>query len=242
MGRRSSNTLEIHISLKGSFLALSTIRVKQSAVIAAELFNCELRFELAGGTHPVVSAFVSSVMLHSVDDTEKWVTFHTSFWIGWLHELPLDCGLVMLRLSYLKKQLDRFFCIQPRGLSCPYTGISNQFTICPLAPPCSFLSLSEPSCWIVTCHTCNALSLLWFGNWINNQNGILTLIHLEWHLHHPVHQFGLVLSCFQTWLPFIFSSPFYPCDELLSKYPVSDVSHNPHYISLTIRLLLVLTD
>lgn len=131
----------------------------------------------------------------------------------------------MLRLSYLKKQSGRSFCVQPRATSFPYTGVSNQFLISSLAPPCSFLSLSEPPCLIATCHSCNALSLPWFGKSINNQNGILTLIRHKCHLHHLLHRFGLVLSCFQTWhLPFISSSPFYTRDQLLSKYPVSNFS------------------
>lgn len=80
MRRRSSNTLEIHyiFSLKGLFLSCTTVRVKQSAVIVEVPFNCKLRFELAGGTHPVVSVLASSVTLHSADEVKKWETSDTN--------------------------------------------------------------------------------------------------------------------------------------------------------------------
>lgn len=58
MRRSSANTLERHPAfLSRLFLVPSAARAKQSAGIAAVPFNCQLSFELAGGTHPVGSAF-----------------------------------------------------------------------------------------------------------------------------------------------------------------------------------------
>lgn len=86
MRRRSSNTLEVQPAfLSGLFL---THRAKQSAGIAAVLCDCQLRLELAGGTHPEVSHWKMSHFSHkSPDRLAKWAS--SELWACYIKaELP----------------------------------------------------------------------------------------------------------------------------------------------------------